>query len=57
MNPCNFNEGRLINVMDAISIVNIVLGIVELNLCVDMNSDELINVLDILNIVSIILEN
>lgn len=51
----DINDDGIINVMDVISTVNIALGILELNPCVDMNDDGLINVLDILNIVSIIL--
>ena len=49
-----FIDDGLINVMDVISIANIVLGTEKLNLCVDINGGELINMLDILNIFNII---
>ena len=51
------NEDGLVNVVDVISLVNIVLGNNESSGNTDLNSDNQINILDIVFLVSLILDN
>ena len=50
----DINQDNLIDILDIISIVNIIF-VNEYNYLADMNSDSIINVLDIIAIVNIIL--
>ena len=50
----DINDDGIVNILDIISVVNIVLG-AEQNEAADVNSDGLVNILDIVSIVNIIL--
>ena len=49
------NDDGLVNVLDIVTMVNIVLNGGDYNLLVDLNGDEIVNVLDIVALVDIIL--
>ena len=53
----DLNEDGLVNVVDVISLVNIVLGVNENLENSDLNSDNQTNILDIVFLVSLILDN
>ena len=52
----DINDDAVVNVLDAIQIVNIALGIQSLDLAADLNEDGVVNVLDVVQVVNIILE-
>ena len=49
------NEDSLLNVLDVILIVNMAIGILDVDLNGDMNNDGTINVIDIVSLVNLIL--
>ena len=53
----DINNDGLINVIDVVSIVNMILGISSIENSADLNQDGIINVVDILQIVNIIIVN
>lgn len=52
----DINDDAVVNVLDAIQIVNIALGTQSLDLAADLNEDGVVNVLDVVQVVNIILE-
>ena len=53
--PGDLNDDGLVNVLDVVILVNIILGLAEVNPAGDLNNDGLINVLDVVILVNIIL--
>tara|TARA_Y100001970_G_C13697738_1_gene585619 strand:- start:185 stop:568 length:384 start_codon:yes stop_codon:yes gene_type:complete len=51
----DMNNDGVINIVDVVSIVNIILGNSEYNSTADYNGDEIVNVVDIIAIINIIL--
>ena len=49
------NNDTILNVLDAVIMVNIALGQAEYTECADMNNDGIINVLDVVQLVNLIL--
>ena len=49
------NSDTVVDILDVITMVNIVLGITEGNDAADVNVDGMVNILDIISIVNIIL--
>ena len=53
----DINEDSLLNVLDVILIVNMAIGILDVDLNGDMNNDGGINILDVVILANIILAN
>ena len=55
--PGDANDDGIINVLDVVTLVNLVLSSQNNNPCVDLNADGILNVLDVVLMVNIILGN
>ena len=53
----DLNNDSIVNVLDAIIIVNNILDNNAYNICNDINYDNFVNILDIITIINIILNN
>ena len=53
----DINNDNIINVLDVVTLINIILGSEETNTCGDINSDGIYNVLDVVLLLNIILDN
>ena len=51
------NNDTILNVLDAVIIVNIALGKLDYIECSDLNNDNMANVLDVVQLVNLILSN
>jgi membrane-associated protease RseP (regulator of RpoE activity) len=49
------NEDDLVNILDVITIINMIFGTIEISENADINADGIINVLDVMGVINIIL--
>ena len=52
----DLNDDGIINILDVVSLINIILGVSEDNSIGDLNQDEIFNVLDVVLLINIILD-
>ena len=53
--PGDVNEDDLVNILDVITIINMIFGTIEVSENADINADGIINVLDVMGVINIIL--